>query len=118
MGHSFIFDLLHRSRLQSSHPLRRHPCLLQAPLSPLLHPRPLQSLVLGLLTHAGVTLNASLLVVRLHGPPAGPPQPQVHVPTTVPRKGKQQGGQGTRAPLVLLPNSILRKKKGLELKTV
>lgn len=81
MGHSFIFDLLHRSRLQSSHPLRRHPCLLQAPLRPLLHPRPLQSLVLGLLTHAGVTLNASLLMVRLHGSraPAAPGSCAHHV---------------------------------------
>lgn len=45
-GHPFTFSLLRgplltHSRLHSSHPLRRHPCLLQAPLSPLLRPCPL-----------------------------------------------------------------------------
>lgn len=59
---------------------------------------PPQSLVLCLLTHAGVTLSASLLVVRLHESraPTGPPQPQAHVATMLPREGKPELGTGNR----------------------
>lgn len=52
----------------------------------------------------------------------GLPQPETHMPTTLLREGTLDLGTNTEAralrPLVLLPNSIPREKKGTELKMV